>query len=143
MRFWTKNKYYLELWLRFAFYTGVTLARLDLTWKLCDDAVFHQLFPFLSVWSKNKHLRWIMSRTYCHCIRFDFRHLQSIHINYEKVWGGTFFLYSLQLFLEKIFLFFPFFSVVLTIQRCEYIKWENANSDTFDCASQPMWLVDW
>lgn len=85
----------------------------DLTWRenFVTTQFFINFFLFLLVWSKNKHLRWIMSRTYCHCIRFDLRHLQSIHINYEKVWGGT-------VFLVYSFAIVPYNDFSLSFQWC-------------------------
>lgn len=52
MRFWTKNKYYLELWLRFAFYTGVTLARLDLNEIFVTTQFFINFFLFFQSGAK-------------------------------------------------------------------------------------------
>lgn len=40
-------------------------------------------------------------------------------------------------------LFLSHLTVVFTIQWCQYSRWKDTNSDSFDCTSKSVWIIDW
>ena len=54
----------------------------------CSNGNLILIFSPLTVWCKNQHIGWIMSRANCNRIRIDQCYLQGIYINHKEIWRG-------------------------------------------------------